>query len=291
MSDIRGAIDAAVRVRKPLLLDAALGTDLEHRGVATPAPLWSANALLTQPSVVAEIHRENAAAGADILTANTFRLNPRALRMAGIESRGAELIAAAIKLAVDAGAPSVVASVAPVEDCYRPDLAPDDAELRAEHGLFADQLAEAGADAAWIETMNTGREAIIAAQAARDAGLPFIVSFVPREDGAILSGDNLRDAAREALELGAIAVGVNCAPPSALDRILRTLQELNAPLIAYGHLSARPTPGWGLCESLSPIAYARTARVWTARRAAIIGGCCGTSADTTAALRQAIDAM
>src|SRR5712692_7425776 len=57
----------------PLLLDAAMGTELEKRGVASGLPLWSARALLSAPAEVLAIHCENVEAGADVLTANTFR--------------------------------------------------------------------------------------------------------------------------------------------------------------------------------------------------------------------------
>lgn len=311
MSRLAAAIADAFQRRETLILDAALGAELERQGIATPAPLWSANALLSNPAAVRGIHREQALAGAEILTANTFRLNPRALRKADLASRASELIALAMRLAREAAesarvfiAPTspldlapgpadvadpvafVVASVAPAEDCYRPDLVPDDAALAEEHHRFAAQLAEAGADAAWIETMNTRREAAIAVRAARAAGLPCVVSFVPRQDGALLSGEPLIDAAREALDLGALAVGVNCAPPSALARLLRELSSLSAPLVAYGHLTACPTPGWEFCESASPAAYAIVADEWAKRGATIIGGCCGTTAKTLAALRR-----
>ncbi|MBK9063865.1 MAG: homocysteine S-methyltransferase family protein [Acidobacteria bacterium] len=71
---------ARLRSRPPLVLDAALGTDLLARGALLPAPLWSAQALLDAPELVEAIHRENAEAGADVLTIASFRLHGRNLR-------------------------------------------------------------------------------------------------------------------------------------------------------------------------------------------------------------------
>ena len=67
----------------PLLLDGAMGTELERRGVSCALPVWSANALLVALDVVLAIHRDYVAAGADIIVANTFRTNARALRRGG----------------------------------------------------------------------------------------------------------------------------------------------------------------------------------------------------------------
>jgi homocysteine S-methyltransferase len=72
----------AERLRRgpPLLLDGATGTELERRGIATRLPLWSAAALIHAPAVISQIHLDYASAGAEALTANTFRTQRRARR-------------------------------------------------------------------------------------------------------------------------------------------------------------------------------------------------------------------
>ena len=64
----------------PLILDGATGTELERRGGATTLPLWSADALLQAPALVGRIHRDYAEAGAQALTANSFRTQRRSAR-------------------------------------------------------------------------------------------------------------------------------------------------------------------------------------------------------------------
>jgi len=49
---------------RPILLDGAMGTELERRGVETSTPLWSAKALLEVPELVEQIHHEYVQAGA-----------------------------------------------------------------------------------------------------------------------------------------------------------------------------------------------------------------------------------
>lgn len=286
---------------RTLLLDGAIGTELERRGVACPAPLWSAAALCTHPEVVEQIHREYVTAGADIVVANTFRTNPRTLRRAGLHAEGPALCRLALDLArraAEAADPPiwVAASVGPVADCYSPQDVPDDATLGVEHAELARWLADAGAEWLWIETINTVREARAAAAAASDAKLPFAISFVTRESGALLGGEPLAEAARAVAPFRPLALGVNCIPPRGIDRILLQLVALVASCTpgagvrcraaAYAHINnVRPLPGWSYAQDATPSEYAEAARDWAANGAGVVGGCCGTTPTYIAALR------
>jgi hypothetical protein len=101
----------------PVLLDAI--AELNRRGVDTGLPMWSANALTTDTglNVLRQIHLDYLNAGADILTANTFRTHRRTL--AGKEHAARELtkraVATAQKAVAEFGQPAQVAgSVAPL---------------------------------------------------------------------------------------------------------------------------------------------------------------------------------
>ncbi|MGE0479180.1 MAG: homocysteine S-methyltransferase family protein [Phycisphaerae bacterium] len=297
IGELRTTLDAG----RILLLDGATGTELERRGVACPAPLWSAAALRTHPEVVEQIHREYVAAGADIVVANTFRANPRTLRRAGAPADGPELCRRALDLARRAADDDdrrvwVAASVGPAADCYSPQDVPDEATLGAEHAELARWLADAGADWLWIETINTVREARAAAAAASAASLPFAISFVTRESGALLNGEPLRAAIEAVTPFRPLALGVNCIPPRGIDRVLPQFAEAASgctatagaacAAAAYAHIhNARPLPGWSYAQGLAPTEYADVAQGWAAAGAGIVGGCCGTTPAHIAAVR------
>lgn len=266
----------------PLVLDGAMGTELERRGVPCALPLWSAQALRAAPVVVSGIHHEYVGAGANILVANTFRTNPRTLRRTDLYAVGREMNSTAVQLARIAACRDeviVAASVAPVEDCYSPKLVPEPDELRQEHAQMMDWLRDAEPDMVWIETMGTRREAVAAAAAARDAGFPFVVSLVLRERGSLLGGDDLAETAAELEPLDPLAIGLNCIPPRGMTALLPRLRACTArPLIAYAHLgNRRPICGWSYAQDASPQEYADYARQWLDQGATIIGGCCGTT--------------
>ena len=276
-----------------------MGTELQRRDADTRLPLWSARALLQDPELVWTVHADVAAAGADILTANTFRTHARSIRAAGSDARAAGLTAEAVALAHRAAAIPrreifVAGSLSPLEDCYRPDLAPDDAALEAEHGAQARALADAGVDLILAETHNSIREAAAALRAAKATGLPAAISFVTDGKGRLLSGEPLEEAAARLAALEPDAIGVNCVPTA---RVLFELDRLKSaaggtPLIAYGNLG-RPQDekGWACSEGLPPESYAEEAARWLAMGARIVGGCCGTTPDHTRAVRRVVDGM
>jgi S-methylmethionine-dependent homocysteine/selenocysteine methylase len=265
----------------PLLLDSAMGSELDRRGIDVRLPLWSARALIDSPDTVSAIHRENAAAGADILTANTFRTQARI-----VGERAAELTGRAVALAREAASESgravlVAGSIAPLADCYRPDLVPGDAELEREHRAHAENLAAAGADLLLVETMNSVRELLSAARAAAATGRPVVVSCVTNGRGSLLSGESLESALRAVLALRPAAVGVNCVDPFGISREAERLRSAGAPFAVYGNV---------LSTEAGPDAYAAIADRWIGGGAAIVGGCCGTTPEHTRALRAALDA-
>jgi S-methylmethionine-dependent homocysteine/selenocysteine methylase len=270
----------------PLVLDGATGTELERLGIPSELPLWSARGVIEAPGTVLAIHRAYVAAGAQALTANTFRTQRRTLDHAGQGHRAGELTTRAVALAREAAAESgifVLGSAPPLEDCFHPELVPADATLAREHGEHARHLVEAGADAVLVETINTIREAVAAVRAARECGAPVLASFVSRRHARLLSGEPLDEAIDAVAPFGPLAVGVNCLPPGAVPPCLGVLQRADLPFLVYANLIG---PG----EQRSPQEYARCASAWIDAGARIVGGCCGTRPEHIRALSGGEDA-
>lgn len=283
---------------EPLILDGATGTELTRRGVDTGLPLWSANALLTDEDarVLQQIHADYLAAGADILTTNTFRTHVRALAPSGNAHRALELTQRAVQIARAAIAETpgdklwfVAGSISTLEDCYRPDLVPPDDECRAEHSERVYHLLASEVDLFLLETFNSIREVVIAAKLATITGTPVIVSFVCNPNGRILSGETLTEAANELLPLGVVALGVNCVPASNLAAPLSELRSAcgpDFPLIAYGNIGYPDEKvGWVNTDAEDPAAYCQHAIDWPAH---IVGGCCGTTPAHISTLKAAL---
>jgi S-methylmethionine-dependent homocysteine/selenocysteine methylase len=296
-----------------LLLDGATGTELQRRGVNTTLPLWSARALIEAPEVLSAIHADYIAAGADIITTNTFRTQRRTLTRAGQGERTRELTQLAVQIAQEAARQVdrkvfVAGSISPLEDCYAPQLVPPDGELRIEHAEMARDLAQAGCDVLLVETMNTIREAVIAAQCAATTGLPVCVSFVvgpqglppdrtslargsePSQGLSLLSGELMASAVAALRSISPAVIMINCVPLAYIDRAFGELRAAHhGPIGLYANVGhADDEIGWTLTDDVQPVAYAQHARQWIRQGAAIIGGCCGTSPEHIAAMKDAM---
>jgi S-methylmethionine-dependent homocysteine/selenocysteine methylase len=276
-----------------VLLDGATGSELHRRGHDSRLPLWSARALINDPEAVARLHAEYAKAGAEIVTANTFRTTRRSIARAGLKPQAKGLTKLAVELAKKSKARFVAGSIAPLEDCYSPQLSPPVGECEREHGEHAENLAEAGVDLLLVETMNSIVEAHAAARMAAKTGLPVIVSFVCGSDGRLLSGERVKLAAERLLDLEPAALAINCTPTTVLHVPLAELVATVAgrvPVGAYGNIGKTDAVhGWMSTEELGPEGYAARAEQWIELGARIVGGCCGTTPAHVAALRKALD--
>ncbi|MED5330751.1 MAG: homocysteine S-methyltransferase family protein [Planctomycetota bacterium] len=265
-----------------ILLDGPMGTELERRGQKLPAPAWSAAALWEAPDLVRQIHRDYAAAGATVHTAATFRTRSRNLAHTPWAGRWDELARMAVSLCREGAGPQalVAGSLSTLEDCFRPDLVPDDATLADEHEALAHVLAEAGCDLLLVETMNTLREMRAATIAAVGTGRPVWAAVTLGAEGDYFDSKEIAQAYVEASELGAEAFLINCTAPHRIGPALETLNPLisSARLGAYGnHIFPGET-------KVMPDSYAQDAMKWIAHGASIIGGCCGTTPDHIAAI-------
>jgi S-methylmethionine-dependent homocysteine/selenocysteine methylase len=289
-----------------LRLDGGTATELRRAGISLSAPWWTTRAVLTDArrTVLRDAHERFLSAGADVITANTFRCNLRTLSRAGLLDAGlAWMVHAAVGVALAArnaaGTPRtlIAASVAPVEDCYRPDLVPSDEELRAEHAWLATELRRSTVvDLTLIETMNSEREARIALEAALASGSRAWVSFVCDGGARLLSGEPLDRVAKAVEADGAEAVLVNCTALAQTEDCLRALREACAgPIGAYPNVEDRSgVPRWThvdgeLPAALEPEAFGELMARWRQDYdLAMVGGCCGATPEHIAAMSRLV---
>lgn len=263
------------------ILDGPVGTLLIERGVPCPEPAWSAHAVENAPETVRAVHTEYAKAGACIHTAATFRT-----RFEAVGARWSALTETAVRLARESARPGdlVAGSLAPVADCYRPDLSPPDAAIR--HRQLAERLQAVGADIILVETFPHVDEALAALAAARATGLPVWISFTAGPNADLLTPDAIRRGANAAVELGAEAVLVNCIPAIKTLAFVRALNGLPVPFGAYANAgSPSDQIGWQI-DADGPRLYADLAEQWVEAGATILGGCCGTRPAHIAELRR-----
>ena len=284
------------RILKPsvILLDGATGSELEARGVSTALPLWSTIALLSNQGkkTLRKIHTEYIQAGAEIITANTFRTNYRALEKESMGSRAKELTRAAVdevRFAYEEskinGPIFIAGSVAPAEDCYSPELVPPDEELLDDHRRHIDDLYASKVDIILIETMNTIREAAVALAYAKQTDLPVLVSFICKDPEHLLSGESLEKAVEKCETLKPDAIMINCVDVNLMEKNLEALHSLTKLRIgAYANVLKQ---GHSAEFDITPEDHAKRVSEWVERfKLNIVGGCCGTTPNHIRKLRE-----
>ncbi len=288
-----GLIQDILNRQAIIVLDSAMGTELKARGADISSPLWSARALYEKPDTVRQIHIDNIDAGADIVTANTFRTQKRTMEKAGYMHNGLgfsesarELTTLAVEIAKDAVMITrdevlVAGSIATLEDCYKPELAPDTDTLCTEQNEHILNLIDGGADILLPETMNNVREISAVLNQIHKTGKEFIISMICRSSSELLSGEQIKDAVKIIEKFSPSAIMVNCVHPALAGGVITTLKSLTpSPVGVYANV------GIAGCETadrlevaVSAAEYFDYAVKWKKIGAVLIGGCCGTNPD------------
>jgi S-methylmethionine-dependent homocysteine/selenocysteine methylase len=265
------------------ILDGAIGTELISRGLSFDAPAWSGRAALDAPEALAAVHADYARAGATLHTANTFRTQPHALGDRWRDALRASIAVA--RRAVPRGH-RVLGSMAPVADCYRPDLSPGEG-ARPDHRQMARALAEAGCDVLLCETFANEVEALVAVEGALKTELPVWLSLTAGPFGDLLKPDALRRIARRAASTGIERVLVNCVAASRIQPYVDAISGLGCPTGVYANAGGREEGlGWEATSREAAEAYAALAQGWVDAGATVVGGCCGTGPLHVAALAE-----
>jgi methionine synthase / methylenetetrahydrofolate reductase(NADPH) len=290
---------------RPLLCDGAMGSLIYARGVTHEKCFDELN--MSQPELIAGIHREYISAGAQIIETNSFGANRAKLEGYGLEEQVRAINMRAVRLAREAREISgrTVFIAGAVGPSGRPLQAPDESRLSELRRIFREQieaLQAGGADVLILETFSSLaelRQAVLAAQEV--GGLPIIAQMSFYEDGHTLSGQSAARVATVLYDLGVDVIGANCSvgPAATFD----ALQEMTAELAKLQQenqvgtclFSAQPNAGLPtridnrFFYVATPDYFADYALRFAKAGVQLIGGCCGTTPRHIAAMRSALD--
>ena len=213
--------------RKPLLLDGAMGTELNNHGVAIPLPLWTADANITYPEIVTRIHSKYIDAGSDIITTNTFRSTSWTYRKTGLsdfksQERAKKSLYSAVECAHHAsnGLVKIAGSITSIDDCYSPGKFPSRTIAFDVYGQTLEWLVDAGVDVVLFETMGNIKEIDIALSLSSKYKKPIWLSIIMSDAKRILDGTSLKDVFTLANRYSVQTLLSNC------NRITKTILSL-----------------------------------------------------------------
>ena len=268
------------------LLDGAMGSEFIRRGEILPPHTWSADVNLTNPDLLYGIHQEYVAAGVDYLTTNTFRTTPRAYQKTGLSYKEAYSTAKismhnAVQMARKASNDSIkiLGSIAPLEDCYSPDLFPGADLATKEFSVIVEWLADERIDIFLLETMNNILETKTCLDVVEKYKLPIWVSFNLLDSDHIQSGESLKDAIKMVDKFSVDCVLLNCNPLNRTFSALETLARYcSGKWGIYPNLGVgEPSPDGIIKDYHSDAEFIDLTKNAVKLGATVVGGCCGSN--------------
>ncbi|CAI6023313.1 bifunctional homocysteine S-methyltransferase/methylenetetrahydrofolate reductase [Cohnella sp. JJ-181] len=282
--DLRTALS-----QRPLVGDGAMGTYLYQLGFPIGVAFEEYN--LIKPEIIVEVHRRYAEAGAEVLETNTFAAQYGNLARFGLEKRTAEINAAGVALARQAGgeAAYVLGAVGAIRAGQRKNART--AEITRDYEEQIGALVGAGADGILLETFFELDELMLALRIARRLGdLPVLCQFAVDDPAFTRDGVPMGEALRRLKNEGADVVGFNCR--SGPNGILRAVQniplDLGLPLSAFPNAGLPDYEDGKVVYSATPAYFGENARTFADNGVRLIGGCCGTTPEHVRAIAEAL---
>lgn len=312
-------LEKRIADREVILLDGAVGTQLQSMGVPMNHHAWAAMALKDHPYTVRRMHELYIEAGVDIVTVNTYASARHNLEPLGLADLTTELNLRAVVLAQEArdrrakDRPVAIAGsvsnfgllagcepgwLARYPSVVRSRSVISDEQAKANLREQAEILAEAGVDFILAEPTGgtTHRKWVV--EACASVGLPLWAGFkCHQEEGdptprvGYTSEEPLDQAFDEVTALGGSVVTIFHSAIAATEAALPVVQShWKGPIAVYPEAERQDyvaayrdskTP-----TSVSPADFAGFARDCVGRGVQIVGGCCGIELDHIRGLRE-----
>lgn len=258
--------------------DGSMGTMLHSTGLkAGELPeLWN----LTRPDTILEIHKKYICAGADIITANTFGVNPFKFREQELEKCVSAGMAIARRAADQSGKCSAALDIGSMGKLIKP-FGPIEFEEAVEAFKRIIKAGAPLADLILIETMNDCYETKAAVLAAREScSLPVFATNVYGTDGKTLSGTSPKAMIAMLEGLGVDALGMNCSlgPKQMKKLVPEFLNAASVPVIVMPNAGLpRADASGNAIYDIDPDEFSDIMAEIADMGISILGGCCGTT--------------
>jgi len=274
-------LSAALKNKDIILLDGAIGTELDKRGL-----MGRASNNLDSPEVVLEIQREYAQCGCDALTTNTLTMNRIYIETHNVGVSVRDVNRAGVELARQAvgKAQYVLGDISSTGQLLEPYGTFKESQFYDAFKEQAEILAESGVDGFIIETMFDLPEAMCALRACKDKlSLPVIVSIAfatEAKGGRTMMGNSAEQCAKSLTDAGADVIGANCGDidPAQMAVVVSLLKSATSlPVLAQPNAGIPKLVDDETVFDMGPEAFAKGIAECIQAGASIVGGCCGTS--------------
>ena len=284
---------------KITLIDGAMGTEIRARGFEVPShtnSIWSAQALMDNPKVIVDIHKDYILAGAEIITTNNYAVTQNLLRRENLRNKLEDLTLLSIDLAKEAreitnSNTKIAASLPPLDTSYRPDLVGDSDSLMRKYSEIV-EIVKDKVDLVMIETMSSSAEAIGALKACQDTSMEVWLGYTLHgvRKNTLPSGESLTEALTAVKEYNIDAFLINCCSANITAEAMKVFADtVDKPFGGYANSEIidhieRGDDSLDNAEdlqresrqSINADQYSMIVKEWIESGATIVGGCCRT---------------
>jgi len=270
-----------LKSQKIILLDGAMGTQLDKRGL-----MACGRNNLDAPEAVLEIHREYCRCGCDAITTNTLTTNRIFIETHNVDVDVRQINKAGAELARQAAGKKqyVLGDIGSTGQLFEPYGTYKESQFYDAFKEQAEVLAEFGVDGFIIETMFDLKEALCALRACKNNfSLPAIVSiaFHTETNGArTIMGNSAKDCAGLLTDGGADAIGANCGSldPGQMSVVVSLLKAATTlPILAQPNAGKPKLIDDKTIFEMAPESFAAGIKECINAGARLVGGCCGTT--------------
>ena len=287
-----------------VIIDGAMGTELEHRGVPMDDLAWSGAAVIDYPDAVVAAHRDYIEAGAEAIITNTFGMSPFMLAKTRHADQADEGLRRAVRLAHRArdesgrpdiaiiGSISTMGAGGDIDSPISPPT-PDEAARGFDHMVRV--FEEEGCDAIALEMMEDLDRAPLAMAAAKRGRLPVWLGVsCGRAEGSdeLVAFDypdiRFADVLDALLPMDPDVVNIMHSDIHVTEDALAMVKaRWSGPLGVYPESGYFTMPHWQFVDIIEPADLVQEAKNWVKWGARLVGGCCGLGPDHVRALAAA----
>jgi len=282
--------------KKLTVLDGGLATSLEALGHDLSGTLWSARLLQDEPTVLADVNRSHALAGADIVSTASYQVSRQGFVAAGFTPDMADAaISQSVAITRDvanslsratgrtiavAGSLGPYGAVLADGSEYRGDYTISESNLKHFHRERLNIMTAAAPDFLAFETVPSVMELRVINQLLTEefTDIPAWVSCSAADGAHISDGTPTAIAFQELTADAVVAFGFNCVKPEYVESLLESISAVRSevPRIVYSN-AGRTWDAINRCwlDAGAELVDTATLKRWYELDARIIGGCCG----------------
>lgn len=293
-------------INKIKLLDGSMSFPLEQLGYNLKNKLWTGMALISDPDIIKNIHKDYINAGADYISTSTYQVSYDRLQNMGYQSseikkvfqKSIDLVKEAIKESRSKKEIKIVGSFGPFAS-YDPNASEyvgkynsTDDEIKNFHLNNINIIEETDLDIILYETIPCLREIEILSKVLSQTNKEIWISITCNENIEFRDGSSFKEACKIISQIDQITtLGINCFSPLLVEKALKKLKKYsNKKTLVYPNSGEKYNPKdkyWSGKNEFNNLMI----KNWLSLSPDIIGGCCRVGYNNIKKMREEIDSL